>query len=73
MKMTHPAEPLEGMVTARTCRCCGHHEIGIVTASGDYFPLKPGMHVRITDSDGPPPMNRTSTPSGNEAIDVSNG
>ncbi|MBC2742061.1 MAG: hypothetical protein HGJ93_03180 [Desulfosarcina sp.] len=40
-------EKIEGVVTARPCGCCGHHEIGIVTAAGDYIPLKPGMQVRI--------------------------
>jgi hypothetical protein len=40
---------IEGVVTARPCDCCGHHEIGIVTAAGDYIPLRPGMRVRIID------------------------
>jgi hypothetical protein len=34
-------ELIEGVVTARPCDCCGHHEIGIVTASGSYIPLRP--------------------------------
>ncbi len=38
---------IEGVVTARPCDCCGHHEIGIVTAAGDYIPLRPGMRVRL--------------------------
>jgi DNA-binding NtrC family response regulator len=38
-------ELIEGVVTARPCDCCGHHEIGIVTASGSYIPLRPGMRV----------------------------
>ncbi|BBO71919.1 hypothetical protein DSCA_58490 [Desulfosarcina alkanivorans] len=38
---------VEGVVTARPCDCCGHHEVGIVTAAGDYLPLRPGMQVRI--------------------------
>ena len=42
-----PAEKIEGVVTARPCDCCGHHEIGIVIGSGEYFPLRPGMRVRI--------------------------
>ena len=42
-----PAPSTEGVVTARKCDCCGHHEIGIVTADGEYIPLKPGMAVRI--------------------------
>jgi hypothetical protein len=40
-------EIIEGVVTARPCDCCGHHEIGIVTASGSYIPLRPGMRVKI--------------------------
>ena len=24
-------ESMEGIVTARTCDCCGHHEIGMMT------------------------------------------
>lgn len=45
----HPSygETVAGVVTARPCYCCGHHEIGIVTASGAYIALKPGMQVKI--------------------------
>ena len=43
---------LEGVVTAKPCDCCGHHEIGIVTRAGDYFPLEPGMRVTVTDQAG---------------------
>jgi hypothetical protein len=42
-------EIAEGVVTPRPCDCCGHHEIGLVTAAGDYIPLRPGMRVRIID------------------------
>jgi len=38
---------IAGVVTARSCACCGHHEIGVVTDAGDYIPLRPGMQVRI--------------------------
>ena len=38
---------IEGVVTARTCDCCGHHEIGMVTQNGEYVPLKPGMKITI--------------------------
>ena len=49
----HPpnAQPIEGIVTARPCDCCGHHEIGIVTHTGDYVALRPGMQVRNYRSD----------------------
>jgi hypothetical protein len=42
-------ENLEGVVTARKCDCCGHHEIGIVTDEGEYFALKQGMRVVVVD------------------------
>ena len=45
-----PAKPaVEGVVSARPCSCCGHHEIGILTAAGEYIPLRLGMRVRILD------------------------
>jgi len=53
-------EVVEGVVTARTCDCCGHHEIGIVTAQGAYLPLKPGMRVIVRG-----PSNREAKASSN--------
>jgi len=38
---------IAGIVTARKCDCCGHHEIGVTTTGGQYIPLKPGMAVEI--------------------------
>jgi len=40
-------ESIEGVVTARKCDCCGHHEIGITTQTGEYISLKPGMKIQI--------------------------
>ena len=40
-------EFIKGVVTARKCDCCGHHEIGITTQSGEYISLKPGMKIQI--------------------------
>jgi len=40
-------ECIKGTITARKCDCCGHHEIGITTQSGEYISLKPGMKVQI--------------------------
>jgi len=40
-------ESIEGVVTARKCDCCGHHEIGITTETGEYISLKPGMKIQI--------------------------
>jgi hypothetical protein len=42
-------EKVEGMVTARKCGCCGHHELGIVTAENEYVPLRPGMRVVVVE------------------------
>ena len=42
-------ESTEGIVTARTCDCCGHHEIGMVTQDGTYIRLRPGMKITITE------------------------
>ena len=43
------SEAFRGIVTARKCDCCGHHEIGLTTADGRYIPLKPGMTVLILE------------------------
>ena len=40
-------ENIEGVVTARKCDCCGHHEIGITTQTGEYVPLRPGMRLLL--------------------------
>ncbi|QTA87398.1 hypothetical protein [Desulfonema magnum] len=45
-KETNPP-PVKGVITARKCECCGHHEIGIITDTEEYIPLKPGMTVQI--------------------------
>jgi len=38
---------IRGTVTARRCKHCGHHEIGLITQGGRYVPLSPGMKVEI--------------------------
>jgi hypothetical protein len=38
-----------GIVTAKKCDCCGHHEMGITSQSGEYIPFKPGMLVKIIE------------------------
>ncbi len=43
---------IEGVVTARECKSCGHHEIGITTDKGRFFSLKPGMKVKIVPERG---------------------
>ena len=42
-------ESVEGIVTARKCDACGHHEIGITAQNGTDIPLKPGMKIRVTE------------------------
>jgi len=38
---------ITGVVSIRKCSQCGHHEVGIVTAQGNFYPLKPGMYVQV--------------------------
>jgi hypothetical protein len=38
---------IKGVVTARKCRSCGHHEIGILSEEGHYVALKPGMRIKL--------------------------
>lgn len=45
-------EPVSGVVTARKCDCCGHHEVGVTTQAGKYIPLKVGMVVNIVGVNG---------------------
>jgi transcriptional regulator with XRE-family HTH domain len=40
---------IKGVVTARKCEHCGHHEIGVITKEGYYHPLKSGMEVELTE------------------------
>lgn len=44
---TRKAARIRGTVTARKCKHCGHHEIGLITENGRYLPLNPGMKVEI--------------------------
>ena len=48
--MTTPKElQFSGIVTARNCPTCGHHEIGLTSDQGVFRPLKPGTRVLIMD------------------------
>jgi hypothetical protein len=38
-----------GKVKARTCRHCGHHEIGIITEDGKFVALKQGDKVVLIE------------------------
>ena len=42
---------ITGVITARKCECCGHHEIGITTQKGKYILLKPGITVKIIEKE----------------------
>lgn len=46
---TDEALPRFGVVTSRQCPYCGHHEIGITTQDGSFYPLKPGTLVQTMD------------------------
>jgi hypothetical protein len=47
----NPKSMIQGVVKSRKCRHCGHHEIGIVTKSGEYLGLKPGMRIMVFPDD----------------------
>ena len=38
---------LIGTVSSRKCSTCGHHEIGITTEDGAFYPLRPGTLIQI--------------------------
>ncbi len=41
--------PLTGIVTARKCPSCGHHEMGFTTEDGAFHPLSPGTPIQILE------------------------
>ena len=41
--VVHPS--VKGVVIPKKCKCCGHHEMGIITEDGEYRALKKGMKV----------------------------
>jgi exosome complex RNA-binding protein Rrp4 len=43
-----PSLSVKGVVTARICNYCRHHEIGIKTRKG-YYPLRPGMKIEVIE------------------------
>jgi len=49
----HKETPFSGTITARNCPTCGHHEIGLVSESGVFHPLRTGTKVLIMDEMGP--------------------
>jgi hypothetical protein len=38
---------IKGVVKARKCKHCGHHEIGVVRKDGNFIALKPGDEVAL--------------------------
>jgi hypothetical protein len=46
-----PKSMIQGVVKSRKCRHCGHHEIGIVTKSGEYRGLKRGVRIMVFPDD----------------------
>jgi hypothetical protein len=47
-----PNSMIQGVVKPRKCRHYGHHEIGIVTKSGEFLALKPGMRIGVFQEEG---------------------
>jgi len=41
--------PLTGIVTAKNCPSCGHHEVGFTTDDGAFHPLSPGTRIQILE------------------------
>lgn len=39
--------PISGVVTTRKCFDCGHHEVGLTTATGDFVAFRPGMQATL--------------------------
>jgi len=46
--------PLTGIVTAKKCPSCGHHEVGFTTKDGTFHPLSPGTRIQIMEDHVPP-------------------
>jgi hypothetical protein len=46
--------PLTGIVTARKCPSCGHHEVGFTTKDGAFHPLSPGTWIQILEDHAAP-------------------
>jgi hypothetical protein len=50
-RKSDPKSMIQGVVRARKCKHCGHHEIGIITKSREYLPLKTGMKIMVFPDD----------------------
>lgn len=38
-----------GVVTSRKCPTCGHHEVGLTSKDGSFYPLRPGTWIQILE------------------------
>jgi hypothetical protein len=67
MELMKPVEiekdiALTGTVSSRKCPTCGHHEIGITTQEGTFYPLRIGTLVQILRAH-PDEARRSNEPS----------
>lgn len=57
--------PLTGIVTARKCPSCGHHEVGFTSTDGIFHPFSPGTRIQILEdpaAPGPGPIELDPAP-----------
>jgi hypothetical protein len=40
---------LTGIITSRKCPACGHHELGVTSKDGTFFPLRPGTRIQVLE------------------------
>jgi len=59
---------LTGTVSSRKCPACGHHEIGITTKEGVFYPLRTGTLVQVLNSH--PEKAPTSKEASSTRLDV---
>lgn len=45
-----PTPPAIGMIAARNCPTCGHHEMGYIDSENTFHPLRPGDMVQVLES-----------------------
>jgi len=48
---------LKGIISSRKCPLCGHHEVGLMTDGGDFYPLKPGVLVQTLEKPAIPQVS----------------
>lgn len=60
---------LRGIITARQCPECGHHEVGFTTEDGIFHPLRPGTIIQTED----PSDTREIGDEGRRPVEMSRG